>query len=59
MGPECKDPPNPGANICIVQLSGEGTVGATVPQVHPHYHRSLPEWLNAATGEGPHLSTQL
>jgi hypothetical protein len=53
MGHECEYHLDPGVNLCIVQLSREGTVRATGPQVHPHYHRPPPEWLNAMADYGP------
>jgi hypothetical protein len=44
---------DPGVDLRIVQLDGEGMIGATGPWVHPHCHLPLPEWQNAVTDEGP------
>jgi hypothetical protein len=59
MSPECEDPPNLGVDLRIVQLGGEGTVGATRPWVHPHCRHPPPVCLNVVTDEGPHPSTRL
>jgi hypothetical protein len=53
MGPKSKDPIDPGVDLRIIQLSREGMVGTTGPQIHPHYHLSLLKWLNAATDKNP------
>jgi hypothetical protein len=52
MGPECKDPLDPDVDLCIVQLSIEGTVGAIGPWIQPHCHLPPPKWLNTAADKG-------
>jgi hypothetical protein len=59
MGPESEDPPDPGIDLQIIQLGGEGAVGTARPRIQPHCHLLLPEWLNAMTYEGPRPSTRL
>jgi hypothetical protein len=52
MGPESKDPPDLDINLRIIQLSREGAVRTTGPQIHPHCHLLSPKWLNAVAYEG-------
>jgi hypothetical protein len=47
-----KDPSNPGVDLCITQFCGEGTVRTTWPQIYPHDHSSLTEWLNLVAEKG-------
>jgi hypothetical protein len=58
-GPKCEDPTDLCADLRIVQLSGEGMIGATGAWVDPHCHRPQSEWLNAAIDKGLHPSTRL
>jgi hypothetical protein len=53
ISPIRKDPPNLGVDLRTVQLCGEGTIGTTWPQIHPHSHLLLAEWLDAAADKGP------
>jgi hypothetical protein len=53
MGPECEDPLDLDVNLKIIQLSGEGTVGATGSRIQPHCQLPPLEGLNAAADKGP------
>jgi hypothetical protein len=46
-------PQDPGVDLCIVQLRGEGTIETTWPRIPPHSHLSLAEWLEAMADKGP------
>jgi hypothetical protein len=48
-----KNPSDPGVDLPITQLYGEGTVGTTWPQIHPHGHSSLTERLDLTAKKGP------
>jgi hypothetical protein len=48
-----KNPSDPSVDLCIAQLCKEGMIGTTWPQIHPHSHFSLMEWLNVAADKGP------
>jgi hypothetical protein len=52
-------PPDPGVDLCITQLCGEGTIRTTWPRIHPHGHFLLTEWLIVAADKGPHPSALL
>jgi hypothetical protein len=49
-----KDPSDPGADLCIIQFCGEGTVEVTWTQIHPNCHLPSSEWLNAVPDKGLH-----
>jgi hypothetical protein len=53
ISPMSKKPPDPGVDLCITQLYGEGMIGTTWPRILSHNHFSLAEWLNASTNKGP------
>jgi hypothetical protein len=53
IGPMDKDPSNLGVDLYIVQLSEEGVIRATWPQIHSHCHLLSSKWLDAAADEGP------
>jgi hypothetical protein len=46
------DPSDPSVDLRIIQLCGEGTIETTWPQIHPHSHLSLAEWLDAMVENG-------
>jgi hypothetical protein len=48
-----KKPLDPGVDLCIAQLYGEGMIGTTWPRILSHSHFSLAEWLNASANKGP------
>jgi hypothetical protein len=50
--PESKDPPDPGIDLRICQLSQEGAVRAVGPWIPPHCHLPPQEWMDAVTDEG-------
>jgi hypothetical protein len=43
---------DPGINLHIHQLGGEGAVGAAKHEIPPHCNLPPPEWLDAAANEG-------
>jgi hypothetical protein len=47
-----KNPSDLGVDLHIVELCGDGTVGATWPWIHPHCHLSSSEWLDVVADEG-------
>jgi hypothetical protein len=49
-----KNPLDPGVDLHIAQLFGEGMIRTTWPRIHPHRHFSLMEWLNGVIDKGPH-----
>jgi hypothetical protein len=53
IGPMDKNPLVLGVDLYIVQLYGEGTIGATWPRICPHCHLPSSKWLDMATDEGP------
>jgi hypothetical protein len=52
-----KDPKNPGVDLCITQLLGEGMVGTTWLEILQNGHLSLNEGLNSTAKKGPHVVT--
>jgi hypothetical protein len=53
IGPTDWDSSDLGVDLCIVNLGGEGAVGTTLPEIHPHCHLPSPEWLDAVANQGP------
>jgi hypothetical protein len=53
INPMSKAPTDPGVDLHIAQLLGEGTVGITWPRIHRHGHLLLTERLNPAAKKGP------
>jgi hypothetical protein len=47
-----ENPLDPGVDLRITQLYGEGTIVTTWPRVHPHSHLSLAEWFNEVADKG-------